>query len=223
MKILCVADHIDPLVYSPMIKQRFGAVDLVLSAGDLPMEYLGYISSCLNKPVVFVFGNHHLKKLTLFNRPSSLVSRIDELHPLLENHYGATHVGGRVAAFQGLLVAGLGGCKRYNSEDNQFSERQMYMMAIGMIPRLLWNRLVHGRFLDILLTHAAPFGIHDQPDPCHRGFKAFLWFMRAFKPRYLIHGHIHLYDANSRRLTSHLGTTIVNAYDHVVIDLETRA
>jgi hypothetical protein len=36
MKILCVADNIDPLVYSSSIKSRFREVDLVLGAGDLP-------------------------------------------------------------------------------------------------------------------------------------------------------------------------------------------
>ena len=220
MRILCVADHVDPLVYSPLIKERFGEVDMVLGAGDLPMEYLGYISSCLNKPVVFVFGNHHLKKLTLFSREMSLLSQIEELHPLLENYYGAIHIGGRAARFQKLLVAGLGGCHRYNSEENQFTDFQMYLKAFRLVPHLIWNRLVHGRYVDILLTHASPYGIHDQPDPCHVGFKAFLWLMRTFKPRFLIHGHIHLYDANSPRATVHLETKVVNAYDHVVIDIE---
>ncbi|TFH04381.1 MAG: metallophosphoesterase, partial [Spirochaetales bacterium] len=60
MRILCVADHIDPLVYSAGIKNRFRDIDLVLGAGDLPMEYLGFISASLNKPIFFVFGNHHL-------------------------------------------------------------------------------------------------------------------------------------------------------------------
>ena len=45
MKILCVADHVDPLVYSINAKERFNDVDLVLSAGDIPMSYLGFIAS----------------------------------------------------------------------------------------------------------------------------------------------------------------------------------
>ncbi len=70
MKILCVADEIDPLVHSIRIRERFGDVDLVLSAGDLPMEYLSYIVSALNKPLLFVFGNHNLKDLPYF-RPGA--------------------------------------------------------------------------------------------------------------------------------------------------------
>ena len=43
MKILCVCDQIDPIVYNSEIKERFGDVDYILSAGDLPMEYIDFI------------------------------------------------------------------------------------------------------------------------------------------------------------------------------------
>ncbi len=44
--------------------------------------------------------------------------------------------------------------------------------------------------------------------------------MRTFKPRYLVHGHVHLYDRNATREMRYESTIIVNAYDHIVIDLE---
>ena len=62
MKILCVSDQIDPLVYSSAAKDYFKDIDLVLCAGDLPMEYVDYIVSVLNKPTYFVFSNHNLEK-----------------------------------------------------------------------------------------------------------------------------------------------------------------
>ena len=194
MKILCVADHVDPLVYSPAAKERFHDVDLVLGAGDLPMEYLGYISSILNKPILFVFGNHNLEKISRFNRRMAMYSESATVNPFFEHNYGATWTGGRVTRSNGLLVAGLGGSKRYNDGLNQYTDLQMYLAVIRLLPGLVWNRLRCGRWLDILLTHAPPRGIHDQEDPCHLGFKAFLPFMRLFKPRFLIHGHIHLYE-----------------------------
>ena len=61
MKVLCIADHIDPVIYSANLKARFADVDLVLSAGDLSLEYYDFIVSTLNKPLLFVFGNHHLE------------------------------------------------------------------------------------------------------------------------------------------------------------------
>jgi len=202
MKILCVADQIDPLVYSNSIKDRFADVDAILSAGDLPLDYLEFIVSCLNKPLFFVFGNHHT-------------------HEMANRAYegcGCIHVGSKVHKEEGLIVAGLGGSMRYNLGANQYTEFQMYMEIIKLIPGLLINRLLHGRFVDILLTHAPPSGIHDKKDKCHQGFKAFLWFIKKFKPKYLVHGHIHLYDLSDTRRSRWLETSVINAYSHYVID-----
>jgi Icc-related predicted phosphoesterase len=89
-----------------------------------------------------------------------------------------------------------------------------------LVPKLLFYRIVYGRWLDILVTHAPPFGIHDRKDRCHTGFKTFLSFMRWFKPRYLVHGHVHLYDLNETRTTRYRQTEVVNAYEHTVIEIE---
>jgi len=58
--VLCVADHIGPRVYSPGVKDRFQGVQLVISAGDLPLSYYDFLVSSLNKPLLFVFGNYNL-------------------------------------------------------------------------------------------------------------------------------------------------------------------
>jgi len=139
MKILCVSDQIDPLVYTNSIKNRFADVDIILSAGDLPLDYLEFIVSSLNKPLLFVFGNHHTHQMA--NRAFE--------------GCGCIHVGSRVHKEEGLIVAGLGGSMRYNLGANQYTEFQMYMEIFKLIPSLLINRLIRGRFLDILLTHAA--------------------------------------------------------------------
>lgn len=223
MKILAVADHIDPLVYSAGIKRRFADVDLVLGAGDLPMEYLGFISASLNKPIYFVFGNHHLKHLSRFRRWGV---RTDAHRYAIsntgigDNYFGSTYVGSRVVCHDGLILAGLGGCKRYNKGENQFTEWQLFKRILMMIPGLLFNRVFRGRALDILLTHAPPFRINDRPDPTHEGFKVLRWFLRTFRPRYLLHGHIHLYDLNADREKQYQGTTVINVYDHYVLDFE---
>lgn len=84
----------------------------------------------------------------------------------------------------------------------------------------MWNKIRYGRYVDILLTHASPQGIHDKDDICHRGFPSFLWFMKKFRPRYLIHGHIHLYDLNDVRVSQFEDTTVINAYSHYLIEFE---
>jgi Icc-related predicted phosphoesterase len=220
MKILCVADHVDPLVYSASVKERYADIDLVLGAGDLPMSYLGFIASSLNKPVLFVFGNHNLEEMHRFKRSGEIRPQQDHLSLNIQHSYGSTYVDLRSVRVKNLLIAGLGGSARYNNGDNQYTERQMWWRVARLVPKLLFNRIRYGRYLDILLTHAAPYGIHDKPDPAHVGFRPFLWLMRKFRPRYLLHGHIHLYDLNAERETQYEDTLVINVYDHYVLEIE---
>jgi Icc-related predicted phosphoesterase len=215
LKILCISDQIDPLVYSAGIKERFADVDLILCAGDLPLDYLDFVISSLNKPLLFVFGNHHTNDMRFFRKiwNSTIIDNFGEFHGC-----GAVHLGSKVVSEGNFIVAGLGGSMRYNNGLNQYTDFQMFIEAAKLIPRLLWNRIFHGRFLDILLTHAPPKGIHDKNDKCHWGFKAYLWFMKTFKPKYLVHGHIHLYDLCDKRCTKWENTTVINAYSHYVLN-----
>jgi hypothetical protein len=217
MKVLCIADHVDPFIYSAGLKSRFKDVDLVLSAGDLALEYYDFIVSTLNKPLFFVFGNHHLTYRNHYK------GRPDPLLPpaaLDLRGAGATFLEGRVLRFGGLILAGLGGSIWYNGGEHQYTNFGMFLSMLRLLPGLAWNRLVRGRWLDVLVTHAPPYGINDLPDPCHTGFRVFLWFMRTFRPRYLVHGHVHLYDRNATREARYADTTVLNAYDHAVFELE---
>lgn len=223
MKLLCISDQIDPLVYSAAIRERFRDVDAVLSAGDLPMEYLSFIVSSLNKPLYFIFGNHNLAELSYYRPEFADKQRKRtgmDADRDLQRADGTTYVGFRCRREAGLLIAGLGGSIRYNDGLNQFTDFQMTLRVLSLVPAFLWNRLLHGRYVDVVLTHAPPAGIHDRQDPCHRGFKSFLWLIKRFKPRYLVHGHIHLYDMNDVRVSRVGSTTVVNAFSHCLIDTE---
>jgi Icc-related predicted phosphoesterase len=216
-----VADHIDPLVYSTAMKARFSQVELVLGAGDLPLEYYSFIVSMLNVPLVFVYGNHNLSGLDVYRgRHVATDTRLlaDQFQPT--NAIGATFLEDKHHVHKKLLIAGLGGSMRYNDGDHQFTEIQMMARVLRLAPRLWWNKLRYGRYLDILLTHAPPRGIHDKADKTHWGFKAFLTFMRWFEPKYLIHGHIHLYQLNEVRRTVYRKTTVLNCYDHLVLEVD---
>ncbi len=220
MKILCVADHIDPLVYSDSIKSRFKDIDLVLSCGDLPLNYYDYIVSMLNKPLLFVFGNHNLKQL-MYYQGKGEISRFSfsATSPAFKS-VGATYINGKVLRKYGLIIAGLGGSMWYNGGPNQYSDTGMFFKILRIIPALLINRLFFGRFIDILITHAPPCGIHDKQDRAHTGFKALRWFIQIFKPRYLVHGHVHLWDRAGERRSRYYSTEVVNAYDHCIIEME---
>ena len=68
------------------------------------------------------------------------------------------------------------------------------------------------------MTHDSPRPIHDHEDPCHLGFECYNWFLRCFKPAFMVHGHIHLYDLREERIGRYYDSTVVNAYAHYVID-----
>ena len=223
MKLLCISDNITPVVYSNKIKSRFSDIDIVLSAGDVNLEYYEFIVSMLNKPLLFIFGNHNLKYFPYYKTfKKDLFRNIDDTNRNFINRVnnGGICIGGKVKVIKGLIIAGLGGSKRYNKGLNQYTETGMFFYILRIIPRLLLNKVIYGRYIDILLTHAPPKGINDKDDRCHSGFKIFLWFIKVFKPKYLIHGHVHLIDFNKNRISKYLNTKVINAYEYIVVNTE---
>jgi Icc-related predicted phosphoesterase len=221
MKILCISDDRDPLIYSSQVTQRYADVDVVISAGDLPLKYYEFIVSSLNKPLYFVFGNHQTQYLHRYIRRSSLEeARYD--HVQMGWGIGGQCIDGKMVRDNnsGLLLGGLGGSMRYNRGDHQFTEFDMFLRMMKLLPHLLYNRLRYKRFVDVLVTHAPPRGIGDGEDRCHTGFRVFLWFIRWFKPRYVLHGHMHLIDANAQRITRIGETEVINVYRSYLLEKE---
>ncbi len=222
MKILCIADKSDPLVYSKNIASRYADIDVVIAAGDLPLKYYEFILSCLNKPLFFVFGNHNLEYLNQFYGNSALMGQFGYKDGVIQTlpAFGGDFVDGKVLYNKrhNLIVAGLGGSMRYNRGRHQFTEREMYFRMLKMFPKLLFNRIFRGRWVDILVTHAAPLGLGDDTDACHQGFSTFLTFMQWFKPKYLLHGHIHLTDLNANRHHVYKRTKVINIYQSYILE-----
>jgi Icc-related predicted phosphoesterase len=208
VKILAVSDRIVKEIHSPAVKQQFGDVDLVLACGDLPPYYLEYIREALEVPLLYVLGNHDQG---IYTADGGF-----KLAPT-----GCLNIDGKVIDIEGLLIAGLEGSMHYSDRgSHQYTEGDMRQKALWMSPMLWWNRLLHGRFLDILITHAPPFRIHDGTDRCHTGFKTFLRMMKIYRPRYLIHGHQHVYKPDTIIRTLYLETTVINAYNYQIIHWE---
>jgi Icc-related predicted phosphoesterase len=63
-------------------------------------------------------------------------------------------------------------------------------------------------------------GIHDKTDLPHTGFKVFLTLLKMFKPRYMLHGHIHLYRNDTVKETVFEETTILNIYPNKILDID---
>ena len=74
-------------------------------------------------------------------------------------------------------------------------------------------RLYNG--FDILLTHSPAKDFGDLEDLPHRGYECFNELLLKYKPRYMIHGHVHGNYGQFERVQVHpSGTIIINAYDN---------
>jgi len=209
VKILALSDRVQEHIYSPAIRARYADVKLVFGCGDLPFYYLEYIVTMLcGVPVLYVRGNHD-------DRPTYMKSG-----RVMTSAAGCLDIDGQVIYQSGLLIAGIQGSMRYRPDGKyMYTDQQIAAKILRMAPRLLLNKVRYGRYLDVLVTHSPPYGIHDRSDLPHTGFKAFLTFMRFFRPRYLFHGHVHLYNPNVVRETRYEDTFVVNVYPYKVIDI----
>ncbi|MCC6416627.1 MAG: metallophosphoesterase [Gemmataceae bacterium] len=213
VRIFAICDEVDKRIYSPSLEARRGKYDLLLSCGDLPAYYIDFVASTLSVPVLGIHGNHDGS----LARNQNAEGRGAD--------WGMVELHGRVVKEHGLLIGGFDGSLRYNDGSYQFTEEGMRAQVFGMIPQLLLNRARYGRYLDILITHAPPRHIHDQEDRPHQGFKIFRWFLRTFKPRYHLHGHIHIYNNTTVTRTQYYETEVLNVfpYRELVAEVPTRA
>jgi len=181
MKILSVSDYVEPLLYDQFDPQRFKGIELILSCGDLPPEYLCFLANAFRVPLFYVHGNHDIRHQS---KPSG----------------DCTDIHARLVRFKGINLLGLEGSYWYNGGPHQYTENEMRMIVWKLRPKI-WLR----GGIDIVITHAPPLKIHDQADRCHRGFKVFRWLIERYSPGYFVHGHIH-FDASDASLRE----TIVN-------------
>ena len=207
MKILAISDLEHDLIYTPSVKKRFKGVNLVVGCGDLPYYYLEYIISCLDVPLYYVNGNH----VSMVEHTSGG----DRTHP-----WGAVNLHLRAIKDEsGLLLAGIEGSLRYNYGPHQYTQGEMWLMTWLLSLKLMRNRVLHGRYLDIFVTHAPPCQIHDRDDRPHRGVKAFCWLNRVFQPAYHFHGHTHIYRQDEVWKTPYHHSQIINAYGYREVEL----
>jgi Icc-related predicted phosphoesterase len=208
MRILAVSDEELSIIYTPQIRERFNDVNLVVSCGDLPYYYLEFIISMLDINLYFIRGNHA--------REVEYSEDGQKLAP-----WGAVDLHRRVVRDPtGLLLAGIQGSIRYNFGPYQYTQGEMWNMVLGLCPKLMANRILYGRFLDVFITHSPPWHIQDKTDLPHQGIKAFRWFDKVFKPVYHLHGHVHVYRKNEITETQYFDTKVVNVFGYKRIDYD---
>jgi len=195
MKILLVADKENDFIWDHFDPERYRDIELIISCGDLQPSYLSFLVTMINVPLFYVHGNHD----TIYTH-----------HP----PEGCDSIEDRIVTFKGLRILGLGGTMKYSGRPHQYTEKEMEKRI-----RKLKRQLKKNNGFDILVTHAPAYGIGDGKDLCHQGFKCFLSLMDEYSPRYMFHGHMHLNYGRIDRIQQYKNTTIINCYDHYVIDV----
>jgi uncharacterized protein len=206
LKVLSMADIQVPFLYSPRIKEVVKDIDLVIDCGDLPYYYLEYVLNALQVDLYFVRGNH-----------SFLVEHTETGD--LNQPRGGIDLHHRVLNARGLLIAGVQGSLRYRPGPFQYTQDEFWWFVFSLIPSLLRNRMRFGRYLDVFVTHAPPWGIHDQEDLPHQGIHAFRWFDRVFQPGVHLHGHIHVYRPDTATVTQFGKTQVINTFGYRITEM----
>lgn len=197
MKLLLLADEESKYLWDYYQPGRLDRIDLILSCGDLNAEYLSFLVTMGRAPLLYVHGNH---------------DRTYDVRP----PEGCDCIEDKLVTVNGLRILGLGGSMRYNGGPNQYTEREMARRLMK-----LWPRLILRGGVDIVVTHSPVQGLGDGSDLPHRGFSCFYRLLDRFHPRYLIHGHVHKsYGSEFQRTLSYGSTTIINAYETYILELE---
>lgn len=197
MRILLLADEPDVRLWDHLDRSLLEDIDLVISCGDLPAEYLSFITCFTSAPILYVHGNHD--------------SNYEKKPP-----EGCICIEDTLYRFRGLRILGLGGSMRYKPGAHQYTEREM----ARRIRRLTLKLWCSGGF-DILVAHAPLQGIGDASDLAHRGFQSLRALVEKHHPAYFIHGHVHKsYDFRFRREQKLGDTTVINAWTSYIIEVE---
>ncbi len=197
MKVLVLADEEVKSLWDYYDPAKTKDVELIISCGDLKPQYLEFLESMVNCPLLYVRGNHDTKY---------------DLFPPL----GCIDIDDKVYDYKGLRIAGLGGSMRYHGGKDMYTEEEMRKRIARLNRQVL---LMNG--VDVLVTHAAAKGYGDMEDRPHVGFECFNEFMDRWKPKYMLHGHVHkTYNYQFQRERTHAsGTRIINAYEYVTLDI----
>lgn len=196
MKILAIADHESPLLWDYFDKSYLEGIDLILSCGDLKPQYLSFLATFTQAPVLYVHGNHD--------------DRYEETPP-----DGCICIEDKIYVHEGVRILGLGGSMRYKPGEHQYTQSQMRWRV-----RRLWWSLKFSKGFDILLTHSPAYQFNDGDDLPHRGFEVFRTLLDKYKPAFFVHGHVHLnYGRKYSRLSAYNETQVINAYEKYIFEI----
>ena len=94
--------------------------------------------------------------------------------------------------YEGVRFLGLGGSNRYKPGENQYTQKEMTKRV-----KKLWWKLKR-----------------------NKGFDVFNRLIEQYRPKYFVHGHVHMsYGRQFVRLDKVGETTVINAYEKYIVEI----
>ncbi len=197
MRILAIADEESRTLWDYFEKSKLEGIDLIISCGDLDPRYLSFLATFTTVPVLYIHGNHD--------------DKYEKMPP-----DGCICIEDRIYVHEGVRILGLGGSMRYKPGPHQYTERQMKMRIAKQRFSLLRNR-----GFDILVTHAPAYQLNDGRDLPHQGFRIFRTLLEKYRPKFFLHGHVHMsYGREHKRYDKYMNTHVINAFEKCIFDFE---
>lgn len=202
IRLLAASDEQDAALDVSANREALGPIDLVVGCGDLEPSWLAFLADAFSAPLVYIRGNHD-RGLGWAEESS------DTPLPLRS---------GEVVDVLGLPVAAM----EWPGVDGRGNRRHPEA-AWGQVLRVAGRRAVaavRGRGAPLLvISHAAPAGAGDGPDPYHAGFPAYRWLLDWMKPPLWLHGHTTLATVADVRAVQG-PTTLINVTGAALIELD---
>jgi uncharacterized protein len=134
-------------------------IDLIITCGDFSYSGIQQLGEIKTIPKIGVYGNHCTR------------GYMEEL--------GIINLHLKQFEMSGLTFSGFEGCVRYKQDPYavMFTQEEAFEM-VKLLPKS-----------DIIISHCPPFGVNDNKDNAHIGFKALREFLINNSPRVWLHGH----------------------------------
>lgn len=186
------------------------------------MKILAIADRPPTRPIPELVGEHHpdvivtLGDLGLFElRALETITDIPKLG-VYGNHdsgmymeqLGITNMHLKTVEVNGWVFGGFEGSVKYKQADAPMYTQEESIALLKDFPRV-----------EVMLSHAPPFGINDEPnDPTHAGFKGLLQYLQEKQPLAMLHGHT--YPTEDQLVTSYGETRIVYVFADKLITVD---
>ena len=189
IRILAASDEADPVLCHESNRAALGAIDVIVTCGDLESDWVSYLGDAFHAPIVRILGNHDV-------RPDEPAVAVPD--PLI----------GGVEERLAVPIVGLSWPGRPPTRDRFLAWSQVLRIALGRL----------GRRPVLVASHIAPEGVGDAPDPYHRGLRPYRWLLHRLRPPLWLHGHTSLASITNWRVMEGQ-TLVANVTGSLLVEL----